>query len=212
MRNVARIKLGYYPLSPDEGSRLRQLLNYPSEPVSALDPCAGTGAALLQLTDNANANRYAVELDAERARLSFTGTAEELEAELGPTLVSYTGSHLQLKSTLENAQAEMDAAAKAAKVKAQHSSKTPAKKEVSSEGSSSNTAKPTPAATPAAPAKPTEPKTASLFDMPPLEQQAAAPPSPAPIEREDGDEDDILAEINEGDTQEDVTEDLDAAA
>ena len=68
MRNVARIKLGYYPLPPDEGSRLRQLLNYPSDSVSVLDPCAGTGAALLQLTDNANANRYAVELDAERAR------------------------------------------------------------------------------------------------------------------------------------------------
>jgi hypothetical protein len=48
--------------------------------------------------------------------------------------------------------------------------------------------------------------------MPPTEQPTAAPPPPAPIEQEDGDEDDILAEINEGDTQEDVTEDLDAAA
>jgi len=145
------------------------------------------------------------ENDALTTPVSFTGTAEELEAELGPTLVNYTGSYLQLKSTLENAQAEMDAAAKAAKVKAQQSSKTPAKKEVSS----SNTAA---GPTPAAPAKPAEPKTASLFDMPPIEQPAAVPPPPAPIEREDGDEDDILAEINEGDTQEDVTEDLDAAA
>src|SRR6266404_5848506 len=68
MRNVARIKLGYYPLPPDEESRLRQLLNYPSDSVSVLDPCAGTGAALFQLTDNADTNRYAVELDAERAR------------------------------------------------------------------------------------------------------------------------------------------------
>jgi hypothetical protein len=55
MRNVARIKLGYYPLPPDEGSRLRQLLNFPTDPASVLDPCAGTGAALLQLTENANA-------------------------------------------------------------------------------------------------------------------------------------------------------------
>jgi PRTRC genetic system protein E len=149
------------------------------------------------------------ENDALTTPVSFSGTAEELEAELGPTLVSYTGSHLQLKSTLENAQAEMDAAAKAAKAKAQQSSKTPAKKEVSS---SSIAAKPTPADTPAAPAKPAAPKTASLFDMPPTEQPTAAPPPPAATEQEDGDEDDILAEINEGDTQEDVTEDLDTAA
>src|SRR5260370_1296116 len=70
MRNVARNKLAYFPFPPDEGSRLRQLLNYPSEAVSVLDPCAGTGAALRQLTDDANTNRYAVELDAERARLA----------------------------------------------------------------------------------------------------------------------------------------------
>jgi PRTRC genetic system protein E len=149
------------------------------------------------------------ENDALTTPVSFTGTAEELEAELGPTLVGYTGSHLQLKSTLENAQAEMDAAAKAAKAKAHSTSKTPAKKEGSS---SSTAAKPTPAATSTAPAKPAPPKTASLFDMPPIEQPAAAAPPAAPVEQEDGDEDDILAEINEGDTQEDVNEDLDEAA
>ena len=148
------------------------------------------------------------ENDALTTPVAFTGTAEELEAELGPTLVSYTGSHLQLKSTLENAQAQMDAAAKAAKSKAQLNSKTPPKKE----GSSSTTTKPTPAAMPTVPAKPAPPKTASLFDMPPIEQPAAAASPAAPVEQENGDEDDILAEINEGDTQEDVTEDLDAAA
>ena len=68
MRNVARIKLGYYPLPPAEGSRLRQLLCFPPGPTSVLDPCAGTGAALAQLTENTNVTRYAVELDAERAR------------------------------------------------------------------------------------------------------------------------------------------------
>jgi hypothetical protein len=68
MRSVARIKLGYYPLPPAEGARLRQILNFPSEPASVLDPCAGTGAALLQLTEDANVARYAVELDAGRAR------------------------------------------------------------------------------------------------------------------------------------------------
>jgi hypothetical protein len=54
MRNVARIKLGYYPLPLAEGSRLRQLLNFSPEPAAVLDPCAGTGAALLQLTEGAD--------------------------------------------------------------------------------------------------------------------------------------------------------------
>ncbi len=82
MRNVARIKLGYYPLPTDEGSRLRQLLNYPSDSVSVLDPCAGTGAALFQLTDNADANRYAVELDAERARQAKDAGIDTIHANI----------------------------------------------------------------------------------------------------------------------------------
>ena len=46
--------------------------------------------------------------------LSITGTAEELDAELAQTLVGFVCSHLQLKNSLESAQAVMDAAAKAA--------------------------------------------------------------------------------------------------
>jgi predicted RNA methylase len=68
MRSVARIKLGYYPLPPSEGSRLRQLLCFPAECTSVLDPCAGTGAALLQITEGADVERHAVELDAQRAQ------------------------------------------------------------------------------------------------------------------------------------------------
>lgn len=68
MRNVARIKLGYYPLPQSEGERLRSLLHYPAEGASVLDPCAGTGAALEQLTEGANVERFAIELDADRAR------------------------------------------------------------------------------------------------------------------------------------------------
>jgi Uncharacterised methyltransferase family (DUF6094) len=65
-RNVSRIKLGYYPLPPAEGARLRRLLAF--EPgASAVDPCAGTGAALHQLTEGAEVERHAVELDAARA-------------------------------------------------------------------------------------------------------------------------------------------------
>lgn len=67
MRNVARIKLGYYPLPPAEGVRLRRLLRFHDEAASVLDPCVGTGAALLELTQGANVERYGVELDAERA-------------------------------------------------------------------------------------------------------------------------------------------------
>jgi PRTRC genetic system protein E len=48
---------------------------------------------------------------------SFTGSAEELDSELGRHLVSYVDSHLALGSTLAEAKAEMDAAAKAARQK-----------------------------------------------------------------------------------------------
>ena len=67
MRNVGRIKLGYYPLPEAEGSRLRSLLEYPLDVASVLDPCAGSGAALMQLTEGAHVSRYAIELDADRA-------------------------------------------------------------------------------------------------------------------------------------------------
>jgi len=50
--------------------------------------------------------------------LSFTGLAEELDSELGRHLASYVDSHLALGSTLAEAKAEMDAAAKAARQKA----------------------------------------------------------------------------------------------
>jgi PRTRC genetic system protein E len=46
--------------------------------------------------------------------LSFAGSAEELDSELGRHLASYVDSHLALGSTLAEAKAEMDAAAKAA--------------------------------------------------------------------------------------------------
>src|ERR1700755_1961393 len=65
-RSVSRIKLGYYPLSPAEGIRLRNLPDF--EPgASAVDPCVGTGAALHQLTEGAEVEKHGVELDAGRA-------------------------------------------------------------------------------------------------------------------------------------------------
>jgi hypothetical protein len=65
-RNASRIKLGYYPLPPAEGARLRRLLDFVPG-ASAVDPCAGTGAALHQLTEGAQVSLHAVELDAVRA-------------------------------------------------------------------------------------------------------------------------------------------------
>jgi PRTRC genetic system protein E len=56
--------------------------------------------------------------------LSFTGPAEELDSELGRLLASYVDSHLALGSTLAEAKAEMDAAAKAARQKVKSTQQT----------------------------------------------------------------------------------------
>jgi PRTRC genetic system protein E len=50
--------------------------------------------------------------------LTVTGTAEELDWDLPSTIVSFVSAHLQLKNTLDRAQADMDAAAKAATAEA----------------------------------------------------------------------------------------------
>jgi PRTRC genetic system protein E len=96
--------------------------------------------------------------------LSFTGSAEELDSELGRHLASYVDSHLALGSTLAEAKAEMDAAAKAARQKVKIAQQT---------------SKPDPAVAkkdespgPAASATDTTP---SLFAM----QQDAEPTTPA---------------------------------
>lgn len=125
--------------------------------------------------------------------VTVTGTAEELDAELGSTLVNFVGAHLQLKNTLESAKADMDAAAKAAQAEARAKSKTAAKKDAAP----SDSAKPKDDAKPAEPPKPPVPKTASLFDMPAAEQPAAPPLAATPAAAEETDEDEILAEIKD---------------
>ena len=57
--------------------------------------------------------------------LSVTGSAEELDSELGRHLASYVDSHLALGSTLAEAKAEMDAAAKAARQKVKTTQQAP---------------------------------------------------------------------------------------
>jgi len=100
--------------------------------------------------------------DALTTPLSVTGTAEELDAQLGPTLIGYVASHLQMKNALEKAKADMDAATKAAQAEARSKAKTPASKTPAKVG-------PAPAAVvaqPTEPAKPAPAKPASLFDVP----------------------------------------------
>jgi PRTRC genetic system protein E len=138
--------------------------------------------------------------------VTVTGTAEELDAELGPTLVNFVGAHLQLKNTLESAKADMDAAAKAAQTEARSKTKTPPKKDTDQP----STAKPKDEVKPAEPAKPPVPKTASLFDMPVPEPPATPTPVPTATETDTSDEDELLEEIK--DNEDDAGEELQEAA
>ena len=65
-RNVARLKLGYYPLNENEAKRIGQFLQFP-DACAALDPCAGTGRALDLIAGRTGARLYGIELDAFRA-------------------------------------------------------------------------------------------------------------------------------------------------
>lgn len=109
--------------------------------------------------------------DALTIPLSVTGTAEELDAQFGPTLVGFVASHLQMKNALEKAKSEMDAATKTAQAEARSKTKTavnraPARGEIS------------PVAAAAAQSdeavKPVPSKPASLFDPPASDSLAAA--------------------------------------
>ena len=131
--------------------------------------------------------------------LSVSGTAEELDRELPSALVSFVSSHLQLKNSLENAKAEMDAAAKTAQAEARSKSKTPTKKEHEKPDATK-----TAAVKAVETVKPELPRTASLFDAPTTSTSTPAPTA-------DAVEDDILAEITDEETTEGL-EDLDKAA
>jgi PRTRC genetic system protein E len=128
----------------------------------------------------------------------LTGTAEELDRDLPSSIVDFVASHLQLKSTLERAKAEMDAAGKAAQAEAR-AKKLPAKKEQPK----TDPAKPVAAVKPVEPAKPEPPKTFDLFDTP-----AAA----APVAEDVDEEEEILAEAAEDQPIEEDDEELDEAA
>ena len=66
MRNAGRLKLGYYPLPVEEAQNIHALL-VTSGPYAAIDPCAGDGTAVLEITKNTDAHLAGIELDADRA-------------------------------------------------------------------------------------------------------------------------------------------------
>jgi PRTRC genetic system protein E len=76
--------------------------------------------------------------------LSYTGTPEELDSELGKSLISYVECHTQLGSTLAQAKAEMDAAAKAAQEEARRKAAERGKKATDKPAADTDSA-PTPA-------------------------------------------------------------------
>jgi PRTRC genetic system protein E len=121
--------------------------------------------------------------------MSFTGTAAELDAQLPDAIVSFVGSHLELKNTLDRARDELAAAAKAAQDEARNKSKI-AKK----------------TAQVAAPVKKdeqilAEPPTArGLFDMPAPVGAQSTPPADSDEEAE------ILAEIKQDEETEEEDE------
>ena len=68
-RPFSRIKLGYYPLPVEEARNIRAWL-IPSGAYSAIDPCAGNGTALMEITNDSSTHLAAIELDADRAAAS----------------------------------------------------------------------------------------------------------------------------------------------
>lgn len=79
MRLEARMRLGYYPLPEAEAKRMGRFLEFPSSGASILDPCVGTGVALARIGGGANARRYAIELDAHRAKAARTVADEVIQ-------------------------------------------------------------------------------------------------------------------------------------
>ena len=88
--------------------------------------------------------------------LTYTGTPQELDAELGKQLAGYVECHTLLGSTLASAKAEMDAAAKAAQEEARKKTEERRKKAAEKPVDSSAASAPTPSA-------PQPAATASLF-------------------------------------------------
>jgi hypothetical protein len=79
MRPHGQMKLGFFPLPPDEAKRLKRWLAFP-ERFSALDPCVGDGVAFAHLLHGVTAHLYGIEIDANRAEQARGLGIETLQA------------------------------------------------------------------------------------------------------------------------------------
>jgi len=104
--------------------------------------------------------------------LSYTGTPKELDAELGKHLASYVECHTQLGSTLAQAKAEMDAAAKVAQDEARKKAADRGKRATEKQAANTDSA-------PAAPAPPPPAANMTLFggSQPTITPTGAANPT-----------------------------------
>jgi PRTRC genetic system protein E len=135
--------------------------------------------------------------------MSFTGTAAELDEQLPAAIGSFVASHLELKNTLTRAKEEMDAAAKAAQEEARNKAKH-AKK-----SGAEATKNPEPAAKDEPKEEPEPPRIPSLFDAP-AESRAVTPPAATGTAKVD-EEDEILAEISEGEAASSASDEVEEA-
>jgi uncharacterized methyltransferase DUF6094 len=79
MRPHGKTKLGFFPLPTAEAERLRNCLRFPPE-FSTVDPCVGDGVAFTRLLEGAQAHRYGIEIDANRAEQARELGIETLHA------------------------------------------------------------------------------------------------------------------------------------
>jgi PRTRC genetic system protein E len=135
--------------------------------------------------------------------MSFTGTAAELDEQLPAAIGSFVASHLELKNTLTRAKEEMDAAGKAAQEEARNKAKSAKKPSVDA------TKKVEPAAKDEPKKEPEPPRIPNLFDAG-AEPRPVMPPAVAHPAKVD-EEDEILAEISEGEAASSASNDVEEA-
>ena len=86
MRFEGKGRLGFYPLPLSEAERIRNFLQFPGPPSSALDACVGDATAFEVITHGAEVSRYGIELDGYRAeqarrRISIVVQGNTLEVQ-----------------------------------------------------------------------------------------------------------------------------------
>lgn len=87
MRPEGRLKMGYFPIPIEEAERLQSLLVFPEDEASVVDPCVGTGDALLSIAPSAQVRRYGVELDSGRAKEAASKGIEVIQGNVFETSV-----------------------------------------------------------------------------------------------------------------------------